>query len=266
MSQSLPLRYFLYKEIELTCLARSLCICFLSQFFQKTKSLTENDVSLVSTRTHLSLKNKTTLQGAAGQWFLHTSPAQNTSQKHSVHISTIICLSEKLNSCTIRWPCLSLILLWGYFLFFGTILAWEMELGKATAARIRCACVTVLLFTQRIQNLDFLNAQEGQWQNLAYVCNSKTHFRLASRTDPSSFGAVKPHFSCIIQLSLGSFFQQRHKITHEILLGTQNHKIIPDKSSGLCFSFICLSFLWWCIHKVRVQTAVVSDFWFQKEV
>lgn len=37
-----------------------------------------------------------------------------------------------------------------------------MQLEKETAARIRCVCVAVLLFTQRIQTLDFLNAQEGQ--------------------------------------------------------------------------------------------------------
>lgn len=42
-----------------------------------------------------------------------------------------------------------------------------------------------------------------------------------------------------IPVIFGVFFQQRHKITHEISLGTQIHKII----SGLHFSFICLCFL-----------------------
>lgn len=58
------------------------------------------------------------------------------------------------------------------------------------------AGITALLFMQRIQTLDFLKAQEGQWQSTAYVCNSKLW--LAARSNPSPWGHNFHAYSAIL--------------------------------------------------------------------
>lgn len=86
---------------------------------------------------------------------------------------------------------------------------------------------------------------------------------LLASTETKSFPLCchKATFFMHIPAIFGIFFHRRHKITREILLGTQKHKIVPSQ----CFSFICLCFLWWCIHKVGAQTTAVSDTWLHKE-